>query len=45
MSVTRPARTKEADAKDFRTIEILDAARRVIADVGYSDASMERIAR
>ncbi|TDI95861.1 MAG: TetR/AcrR family transcriptional regulator [Deltaproteobacteria bacterium] len=45
MSVSRPARTKEAVVKDFRTSEILDAARRVIADVGYADASMERIAQ
>ncbi len=45
MSVSRPARTKETVVKDFRTSEILDAARRVIADVGYADASMERIAQ
>ncbi len=45
MSVSRPVRTKETVVKDFRTSEILDAARRVIADVGYADASMERIAQ
>ena len=45
MSVSRPARTKQEVVKDFRTSEILDAARRVIADMGYADASMERIAQ
>jgi AcrR family transcriptional regulator len=38
------ARSKEEVVKDFRTGEILDAARRVIGELGYGDASMERIA-
>jgi AcrR family transcriptional regulator len=38
-------RSKEAVVKDFRTGEILDAARRVIAELGYGEASMERIAQ
>ena len=45
MTVSRRARTKEEVVKDFRTGEILDAARRVIAEIGYADASMERIAQ
>jgi TetR/AcrR family fatty acid metabolism transcriptional regulator len=41
----RGARTKEEVVKDFRTAEILDAARRVITELGYEGASMERIAQ
>ena len=37
-------RTKEEVIKDFRTTEIVQAARRVIAESGFDDASMERIA-
>ncbi|HXX48745.1 MAG TPA: TetR/AcrR family transcriptional regulator [Myxococcota bacterium] len=44
MSETRSARTKEEVVKDFRTTEIVRAARRVIAEAGFDDASMERIA-
>jgi len=45
MDASRTARTKEELVKDFRTSEILDAARHVIADLGYTEASMERIAQ
>lgn len=45
MTLTHPARTKGELIKDFRTSGILDAARRVIAESGWSDASMERIAQ
>jgi AcrR family transcriptional regulator len=38
-------RSKEEVVKDFRTGEILDAARRVIGELGYAEASMERIAQ
>ena len=38
-------RTKEEVLKDFRTHAILEAARRVVAEVGYVDASMERVAQ
>jgi AcrR family transcriptional regulator len=44
MQTSRPSRTKEEVVKDFRTAEILDAARRVIGELGFADASMERIA-
>jgi AcrR family transcriptional regulator len=37
-------RTKEEVLKDFRTGEIVQAARRVIGELGFADASMERIA-
>ena len=37
-------RTKEEVVKDFRTGEILRAARRVIGEVGFEEASMDRIA-
>ena len=37
-------RTKEEVVKDFRTSEIVRAARRVIGEVGFDEASMERIA-
>jgi len=40
----RSAKTKEEVVKDFRTGEIVRAARRVIAESGFDDASMERIA-
>jgi AcrR family transcriptional regulator len=40
----RSARTKEEVLKDFRTTEIVRAARRVIGESGFDDASMERIA-
>jgi AcrR family transcriptional regulator len=45
MTAPRPSRTKEDVVKDFRTSEILDATRRVIGELGYADASMERIAQ
>ena len=38
-------RTKEEVVKDFRTGEIVQAARRVIGELGFADASMERIAQ
>jgi AcrR family transcriptional regulator len=38
------ARTKEEVIKDFRTTEIVRAARRVIGESGFDEASMERIA-
>jgi AcrR family transcriptional regulator len=44
MPASRSQRTKEEVVKDFRTAEIVDAARRVIGEVGFADASMERIA-
>jgi len=44
MAQTPPARTKEELVKEFRTGEILRAARQVIADLGLGEASMERIA-
>ncbi|MBM4334991.1 MAG: TetR/AcrR family transcriptional regulator [Deltaproteobacteria bacterium] len=44
MPQTRLGRTKEEVLKDFRTDEIVQAARRVIAELGFADASMERIA-
>jgi AcrR family transcriptional regulator len=45
MSIPRPARTKGEVVKEFRTTEILEAARRVIGELGYNEASMERIAQ
>jgi AcrR family transcriptional regulator len=45
MAAPHTTRTKEEVLKDFRTAEILDAARRVIGELGYADASMERIAQ
>jgi len=39
------ARTKEELVKEFRTGEILRAARQVIAELGLGEASMERIAQ
>ena len=44
MSHPHTTRTKEQVLRDFRTGEILDAARRVIGELGYSEASMDRIA-
>lgn len=44
MPEARLGRTKEEVLKDFRTDEIVQAARRVIAELGFADASMERIA-
>jgi AcrR family transcriptional regulator len=44
MTEPRNPRTKEEVIKDFRTEEIVRAARRVIAESGFDDASMERIA-
>jgi len=43
--MSEAARTKEEVLKDFRTHAILEAARRVVAEVGYVDASMERVAQ
>jgi AcrR family transcriptional regulator len=43
--MSEAVRTKEEVLKDFRTQAILDAARRVVAEVGYVDASMERVAQ
>jgi AcrR family transcriptional regulator len=45
MAQVPPARTKEELVKEFRTGEILRAARQVIADLGLGEASMERIAQ
>jgi AcrR family transcriptional regulator len=44
MTAPRSSRTKEEVIKDFRTEEIVRAARRVIGESGFGDASMERIA-
>jgi AcrR family transcriptional regulator len=44
MAEARAGKTKEEVLKDFRTGEIVQAARRVIAELGFADASMERIA-
>ena len=38
------AKTKDEVVKDFRTGEIVRAARRVIGELGFDEASMERIA-
>jgi AcrR family transcriptional regulator len=40
----RSAKTREQVLRDFRTDQILDAARRVIGEVGFADASIDRIA-
>ena len=37
-------KTKDEVVKDFRTGEIVRAARRVIGELGFDEASMERIA-
>jgi AcrR family transcriptional regulator len=39
-----PAKTREQVLRDFRTDQILEAARRVIGEVGFADASIDRIA-
>lgn len=39
-----PRRTREDVLRDFRTDQILEAARQVIGEVGYEAASIERIA-
>jgi len=44
VAVRGAGRTKEEVVKDFRTSEIVQAARRVIAEAGLADASIERIA-
>jgi len=44
MSAEASRQTKEELLKVFRTTEIIKAARRVIMEVGYTDASMDRIA-
>jgi AcrR family transcriptional regulator len=44
MTAPRSTRTKEEVIKDFRTEEIVRAARRVIGESGFDEASMERIA-
>jgi AcrR family transcriptional regulator len=44
MAEARAGKTKEEVLKDFRTGEIVQAARRVIGELGFADASMERIA-
>jgi TetR/AcrR family fatty acid metabolism transcriptional regulator len=40
----RPAKTREQVLRDFRTDQILEAARRVIGEVGFAEASIDRIA-
>jgi AcrR family transcriptional regulator len=40
----RSAKTREQVLRDFRTDQILEAARRVIGEVGFADASIDRIA-
>ncbi|MFI5315514.1 MAG: TetR/AcrR family transcriptional regulator [Myxococcota bacterium] len=45
MAEARSPKTKEEVIKDFRTAEIVRAARRVIGESGFDDASMERIAQ
>lgn len=45
MAEARIGRTKEEVLKDFRTAEIVQATRRVIAEVGFADTSIERIAQ
>jgi len=37
-------KTREQVLRDFRTDQILEAARRVIGEVGFADASIDRIA-
>jgi TetR/AcrR family fatty acid metabolism transcriptional regulator len=44
MTTPRSPRRKQDVLKDFRTSEILEAARRVIGEVGFGEASVERIA-
>jgi TetR/AcrR family fatty acid metabolism transcriptional regulator len=45
MELARSAKTRDEVLRDFRTQEILDAARHVIAEVGLAEASVERIAQ
>jgi AcrR family transcriptional regulator len=45
MTPPSPPRTKEQLVKEFRTGEILRAARQVVAELGLGEASMERIAQ
>lgn len=45
MDIARSIKSKEELIRDFRTEEILDAARRVIARGGLADASVEQIAQ
>ena len=40
----RLAKTREEVLRNFRTDQILEAARRVIGEVGFADASIDRIA-
>jgi AcrR family transcriptional regulator len=40
----RPGKTREQVLRDFRTDQILEAARRVIGEVGFAEASIDRIA-
>jgi AcrR family transcriptional regulator len=40
----RPAKTREEVLRNFRTDQILEAARRVIGEVGFAEASIDRIA-
>ena len=40
----RPPRTREQVLRDFRTDQILEAARRVIGEDGFAEASIDRIA-
>jgi len=44
MADLRSSRSKEELIRDFRTTEILEAARRVVGKLGITEASMERIA-
>ncbi len=37
-------KTREDALRDFRTDQILAAARRVIGEIGYADSSIDRIA-
>ncbi len=39
-----PVKTREQVLRDFRTDQILEAARRVIGEVGFTEASIDRIA-
>ena len=45
MEVARQNKTREEVLRDFRTEEILEAARRVIGETGVAEASVERIAQ
>src|SRR5262245_31998954 len=40
----RTAKTREQVLRDFRTDQILEAARRVIGEIGFAEASIDRIA-